>query len=486
MFSRLILSTTTLLAASLGLAAQQPNVIFIMADDLGYGDMGCYGATHFETPSCDRLAKEGMRFTDAHSPSAVCTPTRYSVLTGRYCWRTWLKNWVLFEEHPLLIDTDRLTMGRIFQQKDYTTGCVGKWHLGWGAELNPDFSGETRPGPLEVGFDTFFGVPFSHNSSKALRVFTRDRRIVNLKPGLAYDSKEAMKKTIRNLQDTAIQLSKEAVAFVDKNRDRPFFLYYPTTNIHFPLTPNRRFKGSTRSGVYGEFAVEFDWAVGQILEALDRNDLTDKTIVVLTSDNGARPHASLNGHKCNGPWRGIKRQIYEGGHRIPLIVRWPGKVKKNTVSDETVCLTDFFATFAAILGHEVPRKAGEDSYDITPVLLGKTYEKPLREATVHHSVSGRFAIRKGEWKLIEGSGDGDYPRNKKGRIKVKTRTPTRDPDTGRFVELDYFSMPKDKGFQLYNLKDDPAERNDVSEEHPAKVRELLKLLDRYRASGRST
>ena len=426
-----------------------------------------------------------MRFTDAHSPSAVCTPTRYSVLTGRYCWRTWLKNWVLFAEHPLLIDTKRLTMGKLFQEEGYATGCVGKWHLGWGEELNPDFSGETRPGPLEVGFDSFFGVPFSHNSPKPLQVYMRDRRIVNLERGLAYDSPEAMKATVRDLKDTAIGLSREAVAFVEKNKDRPFFLYYPTTNIHSPLTPNRRFKGSTRSGVYGEFVVEFDWAVGQLLDALDRNDLTDRTIVVLTSDNGARPHRSLNGHKCNGPWRGTKRHIYEGGHRVPLIVRWPGAVKAGSVSGETVCLTDFFATFAAMLKHPLPQDSGEDSFDITPVLRGAEYHKPIREATVHHSVSGQFAIRKGDWKLIEGAGNGDYPRDKKGRMLVKTRTPTLDPDSKRCVRMDYFGLPPAEQFQLYNLGEDPQEREDVSAKHPGRVAELMALLTRYRTSGRS-
>ncbi len=468
-----------------------PNVIFILADDLGYGDFSCYGATHFKTPSCDRLAREGMRFTDAHSPSAVCTPTRYSVLTGRYAWRTWLKNWVLFEQHPLLIDTDRLTMGKLFQEAGYTTGCVGKWHLGWGTELNPDFSDGVKPGPLEVGFDSFYGVPFSHNSSKALQVYTRDRQIVNLKPGLKYNSKEAMRDTVRKLEDTAINLSKAAVAFVDKHKDQPFFLYYPTTNIHFPLTPNSRFKGSTKAGVYGEFVVEFDWAVGQLLEALDRNGLADNTIVVLTSDNGARPPgklrelAAFQGHKCNGPWRGTKRHIYEGGHRVPLIVRWPGKVKKGSVSNETVCLTDFFATFASMLKQHVGRNAGEDSYDLNDVLQGRPYEQPLREATVHHSVAGQFAIRQGEWKLIEGSGDGDYPRDDKGRMEVKTRTPQRDPTTRKWLKLDYFQLQPDGQYQLYNLKHDPGEKKDLASQHPEKVQELVVLLQRYRKDTRS-
>jgi len=475
-----------------GCAETPPNVVFIMADDLGYGDLSCYSAKHFKTPACDRLAKEGMRFTDAHSPSAVCTPTRYSVLTGRYCWRSWLKNWVLQEHHPLLIDPQRLTMGKMFQNAGYATGCVGKWHLGWGTELNTDFSGKVRPGPLEVGFYSFYGVPFSHNSSRALQVYMRDRQIVNLKPGLKYRSKEAMQSTVRKLEDTAIDLSNAAVAFVDKHKDRPFFLYYPTTNVHFPLTPNSRFKGATKAGVYGEFVVEFDWAVGELLAALDRNGLTDNTIVVLTSDNGARPPGKLRdleafkGHPCNGPWRGTKRQLYEGGHRIPLIVRWPGRVKKGSVSDETVCLTDFFATFGALLKQPLPRDAGEDSYDLTNLLLGKPFKKPLREATVHHSVSGQFAIRKGDWKLIEGSGDGDYPRNDKGKMEVKTWNPKRDSATREWKKLDYFQLQPDGVFQLYDLKYDPAEKHNLAEKHPDKVKELYSLLKQYRKNGRST
>ncbi|MEP4095816.1 arylsulfatase [Reichenbachiella sp.] len=463
----------------------RPNVIFILADDLGYGDMSCYGATHFETPACDRLAQEGMRFTDAHSPSAVCTPSRYGLLTGRYSWRSWLKNWVLFPQHPLLIDTSRLTMGKLFQQAGYVSGCVGKWHLGWGAELNPDYSGEAKPGPLEVGFDSFYGVPFSHNSPKPLQVYTRDRHIVNLKEGLRYDSPEAMKSTVRSLENTATELSKEAVAFIEQNKDKPFFLYYPTTNIHFPLTPHNRFKGKTKSGVYGEFVAEFDWAVSEVLDALDRNGLTENTIIVVTSDNGARPDESLNGHPCNGPWRGMKRYIYEGGHRIPLIVRWPGKIPEASVSNETVCLTDFFKTFATILEQPVPENEGVDSYDLTKLLLGQHTKQPIREATVHHSVTGQFAIRKGDWKLIEGSASGDYPKGF-DYGKSGTTNPKKDPSTGKWVDLDFFDLEPDETFQLYNLKKDPKEEVNLAVSYPNKVMELKKLLDHYRASGRST
>ena len=472
-------------------AAERPNVVFILADDLGFGDFSCYGAERFETPACDRLAAQGMRFTDAHSPSAVCSPTRYAVLTGRYAWRSWLKNWVLQGNHPLLIDADRLTMGDLFQKAGYKTGCIGKWHLGWGTELGPDFSGEVRPGPLEVGFHSFFGVPFSHNSSKPQQVYMRDRRIVNLKPGLDYRSKEAMADTVRSLEDTAIDLSREAVAFVDRHKDEPFFLFYPTTNIHFPITPNPRFVGKTRAGAYGEFVIEFDWAVGELLDALDRNGIADKTVVIVTSDNGGRPPGKstqleeFGDHACNGPWRGTKRMIYEGGHRVPLIVHWPGKTPAGAVSDETVCLTDFFATFASLLGQAVPGNAGEDSDDISAYLGGQSDDKLKGRSIIHHSVSGLFAIRQGEWKLVEGSGDGDYPRNEKGKIDVKRWNPERDSETGEWTELDYFQLEADGKFQLYNLSRDPKEEVNLADKHPDKVLALKRELDRVRDRGRS-
>jgi arylsulfatase A-like enzyme len=294
-----------------------------------------------------------------------------------------------------------------------------------------------------------------------------------------------MAKTVRKLEDTATELSKEAVAFIDRHRDEPFFLYYPTTNIHFPLTPNARFEGRTKAGVYGEFVVEFDWAVSQVLDALKRNGIADRTVVVLTSDNGARPHESLNGHACNGPWRGTKRMIHEGGHRVPLIVRWPGRTVAGSVSGETVCLTDFMATFSRMLDRKLPEDAGEDSCDLSPVLFGEAYDPPLREATVHHSVSGRFAVRRGDWKLIEAEGDGDYPRDAKGKMAVKRWDPQRNPDTGRWEKLDYFELAKPDRVQLYNLAEDPGETRNLAENHLGKVRELRELLDRYRESGRS-
>ncbi|MDX1681328.1 MAG: arylsulfatase, partial [Akkermansiaceae bacterium] len=474
------ISALTLACSLLSLGAEKEerpmNVILIMADDMGWGDLGCYGATHFKTPACDRLAGEGMRFTDAHSPSAVCTPTRYSVLTGRYAWRSWLKNWVLMENHPLLIDTERLTIGKVFQQAGYRTGCIGKWHLGWGEKPGVDFSGEVKPGVLETGFDEFFGVPYSHNSGRGLRVYMRDRRIVDLPEGASYRDKEVQKKTMRSLEDTATEISKEAVAFIERHQDKPFFLYYPTTNIHFPLTPHERFKGRTDSGVYGEFMIEFDWAVAEVLDTLDRLKLADNTIVIVTSDNGARPHPQLNGHDCNGPWRGTKRMIYEAGHRVPLIVRWPGVVEAGSTSDETVCLTDFMTTFAKLHGIEAPKDIARDSFDILPVLAGREHEKPLRPHTIHHSVSGQFAIRVGDWKLIEGAGDGDYPRDEQGKMQVVRWQPELDEE-GKPVRLDYFELEFGDQHQLFNLAQDPKETTNLADEHPERVEEMLALLN---------
>lgn len=487
MMPRLFFLVLNLLAATVGVQAERPpNVVFIMADDLGWGDLSSYGATHFETPACDRLADEGMRFTDAHSPSAVCTPTRYSVLTGRYAWRSWLKSWVLMPNHPLLIDVDQPTMGKLFQQAGYYTGCVGKWHLGWGTEIGTDFSGEVRPGVLETGFDEFFGVPYSHNSGPALQVYMRDRRIVDLPEGMNYRDEEAMEKTMRSLEDTAIKLSEEAVAFIDRHQDKAFFLYYPTTNIHFPITPNERFEGTTEAGAYGEFTVEFDFAVGEVLEALERNNIADNTIVVVTSDNGGRPPGepefkeAYEGHACNGTWRSTKRTIYEGGHRVPLIVRWPGKVEAGAVSGETVCLTDFFATFADVLDQSLPKDAAEDSVSLMPVLKGESYEKPLRDATIHHSVSGQFAIRMGDWKLVEGSGDGDYPRGEDGKMDVASWEIETDPETGEPVRLDYFRFEADDNHQLYNLREDPKEQNNLATKYPGRVKKMLAHLHAIR------
>ncbi len=465
----------------------EPNIVVIFADDIGYGDLSSYGATKIQTPNSDRLAREGMLFTDAHSPSAVCTPSRYALLTGRYAWRTWMKNWVLDEHMPLLIDEDRLTMPQMLRELGYATGAVGKWHLGWGDQVPPDFNDDSRRGPLDVGFDEFFGVSYSHNSSLMLQNFVRDRRIVGLGADEDIRDPEVQQRLARRLEDTAIELSAEAVQFIRNHRDEPFFLYYPTTNVHWPRTPNERFVSKSQAGVYGDFVAEFDWAVGEVLSTLDELGLTENTLVVLSSDNGGRPTSGMNGHKPNGDLRGIKRQIWEGGHRVPLIVRWPGEVEAGATSDETVCLTDLMATLAAYFEYDLADDAAEDSVNLLPLLRGENYARPIREATVHHSVSGMFAIRQGDWKLIEGHTAGDFRKGHNGGEKAK-KLPLKDPVTGKFQPFTFDILdfdPENPVYRLYNLREDPAESNDLSTQQPEKVRELAALLDSYRDSGRS-
>ncbi|BDS07110.1 arylsulfatase [Oceaniferula spumae] len=488
---------TLILTCLISHAAEKPNVIIIYADDLGYGDFSCYGATGFKTPNCDKLAEQGIKFTDAHSPSAVCTPSRYGLLTGRYAWRTWMKNWVLQEHMPLLIDSERFTLPKLFKQQGYTTGCIGKWHLGWGTKRHEDLSKPVTPGPNEVGFDYFFGPPHSHNSAPAYQVFVRNNKVDGIKEGENFKDPKVIKRLKRSLPDTATELSKEAVRWITEHKDEPFFLYYPTTNIHFPLTPAKRFQGKTKTGKYGDFVYEFDWAVGEILNTLDKLKLSDNTIVILSSDNGGEPYTvpikgnnGKNPHRPNSNFRGKKASIYEAGHRIPFIVRWPGKVKPNSTSAETICHTDLLATFAAHFGTTLPNNAAEDSYNILPAILAKPYQSPIREATVHHSVSGMFAIRKGDWKLIEGNTDGRRNPASMHAWNNAGGLPIIDEKTGEILLLDYANIrdfdQKNPIYQLYNLKTDPQEKDNLAKSQPEKVKELANLLEKYRNSGRST
>jgi len=459
----------------------RPNIVFIMADDLGYHDLGCYGSREIQTPNCDRLADEGMRFTDAHSPSAVCSPTRYGVLTGRYCWRTWLKDWVLNDRMPLLIEDGRLTVPAMLKRYGYATGCIGKWHLGWGRRNDAYQNGIMEPGPLEVGFDSFFGVPFSHNSPPASEVFVRDRSIVGMKDGESISDEAVVNRCRRNLEDTAIELSAEAVRVIEGNKDRPFFLYYAATNVHLPHTPNKRFRGRSSLGIYGDFVIEFDWAVGEVLDTLDRLKLADNTLVIVTSDNGSRHRGS------NFPWRGQKAQIYEGGHRVPFVARWPGRIVAGSKCDETICLTDLMATCAEMMDYRLPNDAGEDSESFLAALYG---QKPWRRrrAIVHHSVCGMFAIRQGKYKLIEGLGHGgdfDFGID----LYRCPGLPRIDEKTGKVHDLSFKPRPfpqpgpGEPPGQLYDLEADPGETTNLWQKYPQVVERLQKLLDEYRKSG---
>jgi arylsulfatase A len=451
-----------------------PNIIVILADDMGYGDPGCNNPqSKISTPNIDRLAAEGLSFTDAHSPSAVCTPTRYGLLTGRYCWRTHLKNGVLWGYSPNLIEPGRLTVPSLLKRTGYTTGCIGKWHLGFGSDEKVDYSKQLSPGPNDHGFDYFYGIPASLDMDPYL--YVENDRAVDLptdttegKPMPEFYRGGAIAPGLK-IEDILPTLTRKAVSFIENqaetHAEQPFFLYFPLTAPHTPWVPNEQFRGKSRAGVYGDFVTEVDWTVGQVLDTLDRLGITDETLIVFTSDNGAHEDhiGEEYGHDANRPWRGQKADIWDGGHRIPFFARWPGKIERGTSSGETFCLTDFLHTFAALTGEELPDSAGEDSYNMLPALLGEDYAGPIREATVHHSVHGMFSIRHGDWKLILGRGSGGF----------------------HWSEEDRKPPPDAVPYQLYNVHQDSAETVNLYGDRPDIVDKLTALLETYKAQGHS-
>jgi arylsulfatase A-like enzyme len=473
-------------------SANRPNIVFILADDLGYGDLSCYGATQVQTPQIDKLAGDGILFTDAHAPSAVCTPSRYSLLTGRYCWRTQLKYDCLFGHDTLLIEEGRMTVASLLKSGGYSTACIGKWHLGFGTDY-PDWNGELKPGPNEVGFDYFFGVPVTN--AQAPYVYVENHRVVGLDPRdpirLGPDSKTNVMyggASARYKPDElAFTHTRKAVEFIERSKDHPFFLYFAPNNVHSPYTPSARFHGTSSCGVYCDFIRELDWSVGEVLSALERAGIADNTLVILTSDNGGlySRQAYEMGHRVNADLLGQKSDAWEGGHRVPFLARWPGKIKAGSRSDEVICLVDFLATAAAITGVELPRNAGPDSFNVLPALFGETSHKPVRGgALILESYTGMLAVREGDWMLILGRGSGgsttEYFKHYGMRLEELGRTTTGWKVKG-LGEPDP-SLPPG---QLYNLAKDRGESENLYKDHPDVVQRLTKVLIEYRAQGRS-
>jgi len=464
-----------------------PNIVFILADDMGYGDIQAYNPqSKIPSPNLDRLATEGALFTDAHSGSAVCTPTRYGLLTGRYCWRTELKSGVLWppDDKPL-IDKDRLTIARMLKQLHYYTACIGKWHLGieWGLDDQGkvDFNRPLKSGPTEVGFDEFYGIAgsldmipyvFYHNHEPTQPVTETQLRLPFPKfiregpKGEGFDPGQVLD-----------QLTEQAVAYIDKHaaESNPFFLYLPLTSPHKPVWPAERFKDKTGLGPYGDFVNQTDWSVGQVLQALEKNEIADKTLVVFSSDNGSYmyrwpqdepDHVQDSGvqgyhplnHRANANWRGTKADIWEAGHRVPFIVRWPGHVKSKTRCDKTICLTDFLATCAEITGFSMPDNAGEDSFSLLPLMYGQDWATP-RAPVIHHSSNGMYSLREGKWKMVFGSGSGG-----------------REKPIGKPFEKPYF---------LFDLENDPSETTNVIDRYPEIAVRLTENLKTIMQSGRS-
>ena len=483
--------------------APKPNIVFILADDLGYGDARCYNAqSKIPTPHLDRLAREGMRFTDAHSPASVCSPTRYALLTGRYAWRSPLQRGVLGPWDAPIIAADRLTVPALLRQYGYATGIIGKWHLGLryttkdgqpaapGADKmsNVDFSKPIADGPTARGFDHYFGVNVPNYPPYCFIENDRTVGIPSVRDGGEADGINMPGPMLPGwkLVDILPELTRRteqwiATAGKASKSGKPFFLYLPLTSPHFPVVPAPEFKAQSQAGDYGDFVVQTDHFVGRVLAALEQAGVADDTLIIFTSDNGpetageVKPGAydriQKHQHASMGALRGVKRDLWEGGHRVPFLARWPGKIPAAAVSDETICHVDFMATIAALLDAKLPPDAGEDSFNLLPVLRGEKPARPVREATVHHGVSGRFAIRQGDWVLIE-QGTGDDNRAAAAEPAWRKKERGYEPD-------------ESKG-QLYNLRADPAQKTNLHATEPARVSELQTLLDRYRREGRST
>jgi arylsulfatase A-like enzyme len=494
----LIIGLDLLLASERAMAAETlPNIVLIYADDLGYGDVSCYGAKAIQTPNVDRLAREGVRFTSGYSPAGTCTPSRYAMLTGEYAWRK-PGTGILPGDAALIIEPGRLTLPAMLQKAGYNTALIGKWHLGLGkGQLN--WNGEIKPGPLEVGFNYAFFL--AATGDRVPCVYIEDRRVVGLDAqdpitvsyGKPLDgptgkaNPELLKlhpshghdKTIVNGisrigymtggkaalwkdEEMADVLTAKAVKFIEQKREKPFFLYFATHDPHVPRVPHPRFVGRTALGPRGDVIVQMDWCVGEVLKTLDRLKLTENTLVIFSSDNGPvlddgyqdDAITKVGSHKPAGPFRGQKYSAFEGGTRVPFLVRWPARVKPGK-SEAMVGQIDFFATMAALTGQKLGETDAPDSFNVLPALLG---ESPKGRVSLVLQ-GGPLALRDGQWKCIP---------------------PRPGAAQGKNSEAGFSQEP-----QLYNLVDDPGETTNLAGQHPERVNKMSEMLEQIRAQGRS-
>jgi len=474
---------------------KRPNIIYILADDMGYGDMKCNNPdSKIPTPNLDKLASEGMRFTDAHASSSVCTPSRYGILTGRYCWRTALKRSVIWSWDLSLIEPDRVTVGKLLQQNGYKTACFGKWHLGLNWETldgappnqgvdcgvldlekryelgkNIDYTKPFRGGPVDCGFDYYFGddapnlPPYTYFENDTLSIQPTEESADDI-----YGHKGFMAPGWNQEEETP-EFTRRAVKYIEESGDEPFFLYYALTGPHTPLVPTPEFRGNSDAGDYGDFMCEMDWSVGEIMNALDRKGIADNTLFIFTSDNGPEPQPCRierggayyriedYGHYSMAHLRGAKRDTWEGGHRVPFIVRWPEVTPAGTVCDQLVSLADFICTCADILETELPEGAAEDSTTIYSLIKGDT-TNAVRDSMVHQSCSGKFAFRKDNWVFINNP-TGDDNRNVPDWLNEE-RGYTKHNFPG----------------ELFDVRADISERKNLYGDYPEIVKELSDQL----------
>jgi arylsulfatase A len=450
-------------------AASRPNVVFVMSDDQGYGDASCYNPeSKIPTPGIDRIAREGIRFTDAHSGAAVCTPTRYGLLTGRYNWRSRLQSGVLVtgDKKGCLIDASVVTVPEFLRQHGYRTALVGKWHLGYSYEFPAGekglknittekpygkFNALAAPvgskiidGPTAHGFDEFHG--FHH--AREMHSWSRNDTVVETIP----------------LDQVIDRCAEHSIRFIEEQSKRaePFFLYLALGSPHTPIVPSDAWVGRSGISTYADFVMESDHAAVRVLETLDRLGIAERTLIFFTADNGCSPAANIKelrekGHDPSYTLRGHKADAWEGGHRVPYVVRWPGVIEPGRVSDDIICHNSLMATCAEILGVKLPENTGVDSFSILPVLRGDKNAAPTHPFVIHHSIAGRFAIRRGDWKFIAARGSGGWSKGDDG-----------------------------KPSQLYNMADDRGESNNLVDKNPEVAAELLKLLESAVANGRTT
>jgi arylsulfatase A len=487
----------------------KPNIVVIYVDDMGYGDLGCQNArSKIPTPNLDRLALQGMRFTDAHSASGVSSPSRYSLLTGRYHWRGHLTSDIINEWGDPAIEHGRMTIASMLKQEGYTTACIGKWHLGeiwpfkqgygqndtakhnWSSiSRNGKTSWTTdafnwnlpiKEGPTDHGFDYYFGTgtinfpPYTWiENDKVLETPAEMLDLRDTRP--AEGSWECRPgPAAKNWDITKVPLSifNKTVEWINDRRGdpNPFFLYYALPSPHAPIIPDEQFRGKSGAGGYGDYVFETDWMVGQVLETLKKNGFENNTMVVFTSDNGPETYAydrikNFN-HFSMGELRGLKRDLWEGANRVPFVVKYPGIVPEGAICDKIICQTDIMTTIAAFVGFRIPGNAGEDSFDMSEVLRGYTTTKPVRDFIVYHSLNGSFAVRKDNWILIEA---------RSGEV-------SKEPD---WIKQMFDYKPDTTSMVLYNLNNDPREKQNLFENWPSKVNELKALLNKTRKEGRS-
>ena len=462
---------------------EKPNIVFILADDMGYGDVSALNEeSKLMTGNIDRIAAEGIVFTDAHTCSSVSTPSRYGLLTGRYNWRSELKEGVLDGYSAPLIKSGRRTVAQMLKESGYATACIGKWHLGWNwknieqGRDSVDFSKPITDGPTTRGFDYFYGIaasldmaPYVYLENDSVTALP-DRMTVN--KGKFTWWREGPTGADFVHEQVLPNLTGKAVDYIKNhaNGKQPFFLYFPLPAPHTPILPTEEFLGKSGLNPYGDFVLMVDDVVGKVMAALDECGISGNTILVFSTDNGCSPEADFEelgakGHDPSYIFRGYKSDLFEGGHRVPCMLRWPDRVKRHTVS-QTVSLTDFYATFASIAGCQIKDCEAEDSYDMTPLLLQEDEATIVREATVSHSIEGEFTIRKGRWKLLlsPSSGGWSYPAPGRDDSVIATLPPV----------------------QLYDMIADPEEEHNLCSESPEIVNELTELMIRYVKEGRST